>query len=193
MPSLWAWATCGAQSISDKKIRRGGCSKRKSLRLTGALACNQIFNVISLTPRRAVLCYSATAWLGASLLAKARRIQNRGNLQCPKKLQSITVRLPSTTNTRRGTIGKRPSTTRQVIGKQRRTMRTPHRGIFITPLTMLLKQQNCTSSTTARRRRLPRSKKALRASQIRAWTRAWTFVAGLERDRLLRPRLYFPL
>jgi hypothetical protein len=75
---------------------------------------------------------------------------NRGETKCQSKLQNITARLPSITNTLPGIIAKRPSTTSQAITKQQLITRTLHRGIFITPHTMPLKQPNLTSNITVR-------------------------------------------
>ncbi len=75
---------------------------------------------------------------------------NRGETKCQNKLQNITARLPSITNTLPGTIAKRPSTTSQVTTKQQLIMRILRRGIFITPHTMPLKQPNLTSNITDR-------------------------------------------
>jgi hypothetical protein len=90
---------------------------------------------------------------------------NRGETKCQNKLQNITARLPSITNTLPGIIAKRQSTTSQATTKQQLITRTLHRGIFITPHTTELKQRSLTSNITVLSPKPPVSRLCSREGQ----------------------------
>lgn len=98
----------------------------------------------------------------------ARRIDfNRGETKCQSKLQNITARLPSITNTLPDIIAKRPSTTSQATTRQQLITRILHRGIFITPHTTPLKQPSLTSNITDRSPKPPVTRPPSRAGDRR--------------------------